>query len=49
MDKEEFKRQRQITLKKQEQFLVDNPKIGKWVKMKNFYSGFLQDIGFFML
>lgn len=34
MDKEEYKRQRQFTLQKQEQFLVENPEIGKWVKMK---------------
>ena len=34
MDKNEYKKQRQITLQKQEQFLIDNPEIGKWVKMK---------------
>lgn len=34
MDKGEFKRQRQIILQKQEQFLIDNSEIGKWVKMK---------------
>lgn len=41
MDKAEFERQRQSILQEQEQFLVDNPEIGKWVKTKKILFRFL--------
>lgn len=44
MDKEEYKRQRQIILQQQEQFLIENPEIGRWVKNKKilfrFFAGY---------
>lgn len=41
MDKAEFERKRQSILQEQEQFLADNPEIGRWVKTKKILFRFL--------